>query len=115
MFLKEFMVFIVLGALVGCGSHLGDAQAGLDPTQNSTFSDNGPDFKTKDGTPIMDWVKKPSVRKEICSVVGQQKAAGYKHFDPQTTAAVARAFTLHATEAEIVILYSVEFECPGLG
>ncbi len=115
MYFKSLSMLVGALMLSACGLNSDEAVSRRGELNNSRLADNGPDFKTDDGIEIMRWVKNKSVQKELCAVVREQKSLGYKPYDPQSTTAVARKFRLHTAEAEIVILYAVEFECPELG
>ncbi|MEY2988469.1 MAG: hypothetical protein RJB13_1990 [Pseudomonadota bacterium] len=111
---KLFSLVTGMSVLAACGMDYANSQSNRAVSQDSALSDNGPDFKTEDGIEILTWVKNKAVQKELCASVREQKALGHKPHDPQTSSAVARKFRLHTAEAEIVILYAVEFGCPEL-
>ena len=115
MFFKLFSMLTCALVLAACGAASEQPHLSRAAPQDSTLSNNGPDFKTEDGIEILTWVKKKSVQKELCAVVLEQKALGHKSSDPQTASAVAKKFKLHIAEAEIVVTYAVEFGCPELG
>ena len=91
-------------ALAACGTHEQPAE--------SNFMNGEPDFKAADGSNIIDWAKKSANAKNVCQVITQFKAQGFRYESQQTTAAIAQQFKLHTTEAEIVAAYVVEFTCP---
>ena len=100
-------------ASVGCGRSE-DVQSNVMERSAGEGVLGEPDYKTKDGVAIMDWVKKPGVKKAICDVLREAKKQGYSSISSEATQMVANAFTLHVAEAEIVAVYVMEFDCPEL-
>lgn len=98
---------------VGCGSSE-NVESALMERSSGVGVLGEPDYKTKDGVAIMDWVKKPGVRKAICDVLREAKKQGYRSISAEATQMVANSFTLHTTEAEIVAVYAMEFDCREL-
>ncbi|MEY4064168.1 MAG: hypothetical protein RIR26_376 [Pseudomonadota bacterium] len=98
---------------VGCGRS-DDLQSSVMERSSGTGVLGEPDYKTNDGVSIMEWVKKPGVRKAICDVLRDAKRQGYRSISSEATQMVANTFTLHTAEAEIVAVYAMEFDCPEL-
>lgn len=114
MFIKIIQSVAALYLLTACGVDSTRASTQRGASHEAFLADNGPDFKTEDGIEILTWVKSKAVQKDLCATVREQKALGFGVSDPQTSMAVARKFRLHTAEAEVVILYAVEFGCPEL-
>jgi hypothetical protein len=112
---SQIFVFVAaIMAAVACGSeNTGKSSRLLDNTP-IIRPQGDPDYKNKDGVAIMDWVKKPAVRKSICEVIRKAVSQGYKGVSNESFNLVAETFTLHPIEAEIVALYSIEFECSDI-
>jgi hypothetical protein len=104
--LSSIAATVVLFAVVACGSP---------QTEQSSFMNRSePDFKTKDGQGITDWVKKNENKKAVCDVLRSAKQNGNGPTSSAATQLVSQRFELHPAEAEIVALYAVEFGCPEL-
>lgn len=114
MIIRVLSVVFAAVVVAACGVDSSSQSCELTQRRSSPLNETTPDFKTKDGQEIIQWVKSKAVQKEICAAVRSQKAAGFKAYDPQTAAHVANLFSLHIAEAEIVVTYAVEFGCPEL-
>lgn len=109
-----FVCVTAIIAAVACGSETSPTSSQIRENTPIIRPQGDPDYKNKDGVAIMDWVKKPAVRKSICEVIRKGVSQGYKGVSTETFNLVAETFTLHPIEAEIVALYSIEFECSDL-
>lgn len=109
-----FVCVAAIMATVACGSETSATSSRLLENTPIIRPQGDPDYKNNDGVAIMDWVKKPAVRKSICEVIRKSLSQGNKGVSTETFNLVAEAFTLHPIEAEIVALYSIEFECTDL-
>ncbi len=100
--------------LVGCGD-VGNSHRSDLMERNPVVRPQGePDYKTSDGISLMDWVKKPEVRQQICAVLVEANKKGFSVNSAQAAEMVAQQFKLHPVEAEVVATYSQSFTCPDL-
>ncbi|MFZ9520459.1 MAG: hypothetical protein ACO3A4_08280 [Silvanigrellaceae bacterium] len=104
--ISNFASFLLVSAVVACGNG---------GTSQSTVQDaTAPDYKTKDGQSIMDWIKKNENKTAVCNALRSAKQQGMASGSSGAIQLVAKSFDLHPTEAEIVALYAIEYTCPEL-
>lgn len=112
----DIMKFALTASLITVAAALALTACGQQSTPSESRIMNGePDFKAPDGSEILDWAKKPANAKNVCQLLSQMNAQGYKYYTQQATAAIAQQFKFHTAEAELVAVYVIEFTCPENG